>query len=227
MSEGSERDNGGLVKMDSTESKWLFQDDDDTQSEVQSSNKSEEEGNGEQRLIRTSLMIPLMSRRLKSTAKSGSLLTYLDVVPLSTGDFKRLDIKGIHPGAGPHESLLTITFFLGLAAALYFTLGIVIVLKYILVKIDSTESIWVFQDNDDTQSEVQSSYEFEEEGNGEQRLIRTGRKDSFDVEALEVPSAQRHDVEIRRKGFGGRWKACNAVGLYRLLRRVAVEEEMG
>ncbi|KAK8961191.1 Potassium transporter 7 [Platanthera guangdongensis] len=53
MSEGSERDNGGLVKMDSTESRWVFQDDGDTQSEVQSSYESEEEGNGEQRLIKT------------------------------------------------------------------------------------------------------------------------------------------------------------------------------
>lgn len=61
---------------------------------------------------------------------------------------------------------------------------------------DSIESRWVFQDEDDTQSEAQSSYESEEEDNGEQRLIRTGpRIDSFDVEALEVPGAQRHDIE--------------------------------
>ncbi|KAK8960530.1 Potassium transporter 7 [Platanthera guangdongensis] len=65
-----------------------------------------------------------------------------------------------------------------------------------LVKMDSTESRWVFQDDDDTHSEIQSSYESEEEGNGVQRLIRTGpRMDSFDVEALEVLSAQRHGVE--------------------------------
>lgn len=66
-----------------------------------------------------------------------------------------------------------------------------------LVKTDSTESRWVFQEEDDSEEGgVQSSYESEEEDNGEQRLVRTGpRIDSFDVEALEVPGAQRHDYE--------------------------------
>ncbi|GMY39031.1 potassium transporter 7 isoform X1 [Fagus crenata] len=77
---------------------------------------------------------------------------------------------------------------------------------------DSTESRWVFQDEDD--SEIEDDYDGDdnssqrtaataaaldsedEDDNAEQRLIRTGpRIDSFDVEALEVPGAHRNDYE--------------------------------
>ncbi|XP_028753095.1 potassium transporter 7 isoform X2 [Neltuma alba] len=69
---------------------------------------------------------------------------------------------------------------------------------------DSTESRWVFQEDeddseieeDDADSRHQYVLDSEDEENGEQRLIRTGpRIDSFDVEALEVPGAQRNDYE--------------------------------
>lgn len=71
---------------------------------------------------------------------------------------------------------------------------------------DSTESRWVFQDEDDSQIEDDEEDESstvhgggdsdEEDDNAEQRLIRTGpRIDSFDVEALEVPGAHRQDYE--------------------------------
>ncbi|KAG6600234.1 Potassium transporter 7, partial [Cucurbita argyrosperma subsp. sororia] len=79
-----------------------------------------------------------------------------------------------------------------------------------LASMDSIESRWVFQDED--QSEIDDDedeedddedaernrldLESEEEDNVEQKLIRTGpRIDSFDVEALEVPGAQRNDYE--------------------------------
>lgn len=69
------------------------------------------------------------------------------------------------------------------------------------LSMDSTESRWVFQDEDESEIEddevdarFQTMVDSEEEENGEQRLIRTGpRIDSFDVEALEVPGAQRND----------------------------------
>ncbi|XP_010943975.1 potassium transporter 7 isoform X1 [Elaeis guineensis] len=72
-----------------------------------------------------------------------------------------------------------------------------------LVKMDSTESRWVFQSEEEEGSEEEgeessrrTSYESEEEDNVEQRLIRTGpRIDSFDVEALEVPGANRNEYE--------------------------------
>ncbi|PON81892.1 Potassium transporter [Trema orientale] len=73
---------------------------------------------------------------------------------------------------------------------------------------DSTESRWVFQDEDDSEFDVDGdednirhrvsldSEDDEDDDNAEQRLIRTGpRVDSFDVEALEVPGAQRNDYE--------------------------------
>ena len=80
-----------------------------------------------------------------------------------------------------------------------------------LASMDSIESRWVFQDED--QSEIDDDedeedddedaernrldLESEEEDNVEQKLIRTGpRIDSFDVEALEVPGAQRNDYEV-------------------------------
>ncbi|KAF7842593.1 Potassium transporter 7 [Senna tora] len=72
------------------------------------------------------------------------------------------------------------------------------------VSVDSTESRWVFQEDEDD-SEIEDDegdarhhyvLDSEDEENGEQRLIRTGpRIDSFDVEALEVPGAQRNDYE--------------------------------
>lgn len=74
---------------------------------------------------------------------------------------------------------------------------------------DSTESRWVFQDEDDSEiydddddvsqrSVAAGGLDSEdEEDNAEQRLIRTGpRIDSFDVEALEVPGALRNDYEV-------------------------------
>ncbi|KDP27348.1 hypothetical protein JCGZ_20172 [Jatropha curcas] len=80
-----------------------------------------------------------------------------------------------------------------------------------LASMDSVESRWVFQDDDDSVMDDDDD-EDEEEGdaaqhrtavdsdeeddNNEQRLIRTGpRIDSFDVEALEIPGAQRNDYE--------------------------------
>ncbi|XP_020222401.1 potassium transporter 7 [Cajanus cajan] len=74
---------------------------------------------------------------------------------------------------------------------------------------ESTESRWVIQDDDDT-SDLENfgadlrlgrhatvvDSEEEEEDNAEQRLIRTGpRIDSFDVEALDVPGAHTTDYE--------------------------------
>ncbi|GMP39022.1 hypothetical protein CsSME_00010029 [Camellia sinensis var. sinensis] len=72
---------------------------------------------------------------------------------------------------------------------------------------DSVESRWVFQDQDESEIENDEDDEdlpprmgmmdSEDEDNAEQRLIRTGpRIDSFDVEALEVPGAQRNDFEV-------------------------------
>lgn len=74
---------------------------------------------------------------------------------------------------------------------------------------DSIESRWVFQDEDELEAEedyeeededdlrYQTMFDSEDEDNGEQRLIRTGpRIDSFDVEALEVPGAQKNDYEV-------------------------------
>ncbi|KAK7412133.1 hypothetical protein VNO78_03581 [Psophocarpus tetragonolobus] len=74
---------------------------------------------------------------------------------------------------------------------------------------DSTESRWVIQDDDEDASDLENFDadlslgrdprmvdSDEEDDNAEQRLIRTGpRIDSFDVEALEVPGAHRSDYE--------------------------------
>ncbi|KAH7518585.1 hypothetical protein FEM48_Zijuj09G0187000 [Ziziphus jujuba var. spinosa] len=79
----------------------------------------------------------------------------------------------------------------------------------LLASMDSTESRWVFQDEEDSMIDEDEeeedlrrrpttldSEDDDEEDNAEQRLIRTGpRIDSFDVEALEVPGAQRHEYE--------------------------------
>ncbi|KAK6945731.1 Potassium transporter [Dillenia turbinata] len=71
-----------------------------------------------------------------------------------------------------------------------------------LVAMDSTESRWVFQDEDDSgvdeddEDLPRMGMDSDDDDNAEQRLIRTGpRIDSFDVEALEVPGAQRNDYE--------------------------------
>lgn len=76
------------------------------------------------------------------------------------------------------------------------------------LSVDSTESRWVFQeDDDDAPSEIedfdasdlrhQSMFDSDDEDNADQRLVRTGpRIDSFDVEALEVPGAHRNDYEV-------------------------------
>ncbi|XP_062019552.1 potassium transporter 7-like [Rosa rugosa] len=76
--------------------------------------------------------------------------------------------------------------------------------------LDSIESRWVFQDEDedseiddeDAEEDVRhrrtvmDSEDDDEDDNAEQRLIRTGpRIDSFDVEALEVPGAHRNEYE--------------------------------
>ncbi|CAN0874995.1 Potassium transporter 7 [Linum grandiflorum] len=78
-----------------------------------------------------------------------------------------------------------------------------------LGSMDSVESRWVFQDDDDSvideddddsfhnrHTGLDSDDDEDEDDNAEQRLIRTGpRIDSFDVEALEIPSAQRNEYE--------------------------------
>lgn len=76
-----------------------------------------------------------------------------------------------------------------------------------LLKSDSTEFRWVIDDGDGSDIEVDDEdvgdespsrmdLDSEDEDNVEQRLIRTGpRIDSFDFEALEVPGAQRNDLE--------------------------------
>ncbi|XP_020273290.1 potassium transporter 7-like [Asparagus officinalis] len=74
-----------------------------------------------------------------------------------------------------------------------------------LLKTDSIESRWVFEDEDGSNSDGDESEGFsrgtsfdseDEDDVGEQRLVRTGpRVDSFDVEALEVPGAHRNDYE--------------------------------
>ncbi|KAL3515539.1 hypothetical protein ACH5RR_022441 [Cinchona calisaya] len=96
----------------------------------------------------------------------------------------------------------------------------------VLSSMDSTESRWVFQDEEEEEesSEIgDDDYVGENEGfdgpssprngmmdsdddddNAEQRLIRTGpRIDSFDVEALEVPGAHRNndfeDINVGRR----------------------------
>ncbi|ESW31095.1 hypothetical protein PHAVU_002G208700 [Phaseolus vulgaris] len=77
---------------------------------------------------------------------------------------------------------------------------------------ESYESRWVFQEDEDA-SEIddfdaadlrhQPMFDSEDEDNAEQRLVRTGpRIDSFDVEALEVPGAQRNDYEDVSVGKG-------------------------
>lgn len=68
---------------------------------------------------------------------------------------------------------------------------------------DSSESRWVFDNNDDSDFDeddddlpTRMGIDSEEDDVAEQRLIRTGpRIDSFDVEALEVPGAHRNDYE--------------------------------
>ncbi|XP_011004983.1 PREDICTED: potassium transporter 7-like [Populus euphratica] len=92
-----------------------------------------------------------------------------------------------------------------------------------LASMDSVESRWVFQDDDDDDDDSLmddddddehsqlrrggglDSEEEDEEDTAEQRLIRTGpRIDSFDVEALEIPSAHRNDYFYEELGVGRR-----------------------
>ncbi|OWM63597.1 hypothetical protein CDL15_Pgr008140 [Punica granatum] len=70
------------------------------------------------------------------------------------------------------------------------------------VSMDSTESRWVFQeDESDIEDDEGEGYDDSpaldsDDDNAEHRLIRTGpRVDSFDVEALEVPGTQRNEYE--------------------------------
>lgn len=82
-----------------------------------------------------------------------------------------------------------------------------------LASMDSLESRWVFQDEEDSVIDEEEDDDDgsgglihragvdseDEDDNAEQRLIRTGpRIDSFDVEALEVPGAHRNDYEVCR-----------------------------
>ncbi|KAL2513675.1 Potassium transporter 7 [Forsythia ovata] len=75
-----------------------------------------------------------------------------------------------------------------------------------LVSVDSMEFRWVYQDEEGSEIDNDGNpgvgegdltlRDSDDEDNTEQRLIRTGpRIDSFDVEALEVPGAQRNDYE--------------------------------
>ncbi|CAA0807332.1 Potassium transporter 7 [Striga hermonthica] len=73
-----------------------------------------------------------------------------------------------------------------------------------VASVDSIDSRWVYQDEEGSDIDndgVDGGFESplrdsDDEDNAEQRLIRTGpRIDSFDVEALEVPGAQRNDFE--------------------------------
>lgn len=86
--------------------------------------------------------------------------------------------------------------------------------------VDSFESRWVFQDEDeseieddedggDANSAAQTGLDSDED-NGEHQLVRTGpRIDSFDVEALEVPGAQRNEYEVKLVRFLNIWHVCH------------------
>lgn len=75
-----------------------------------------------------------------------------------------------------------------------------------LSSMDSIESKWVYQNDDESEvdedeedggSEHRTGLDSEDEEGGEQRLIRTGpRIDSFDVEALDIPGAIRNEYEV-------------------------------
>ncbi|KAI3978529.1 hypothetical protein MKX01_015704 [Papaver californicum] len=76
-----------------------------------------------------------------------------------------------------------------------------------LVAMDSSESRWVFQNDDDSDVDDDDNdnlparmglVDSEEDENAETKLIRTGpRIDSFDVEALEIPGAHRNEYEMQ------------------------------
>ncbi|KAK3185040.1 hypothetical protein Dsin_032326 [Dipteronia sinensis] len=84
-----------------------------------------------------------------------------------------------------------------------------------LSSMESLESRWVFQNDDESEIDEEEDMEDEDDSvhrtgldsedddSGDQRLVRTGpRIDSFDVEALEVPGAHRNEYEdysLRRK----------------------------
>lgn len=72
-----------------------------------------------------------------------------------------------------------------------------------LPSVDSMEFRWVYQDEEGSEfggeigGQDSPQRDSDDEDNVEQRLIRTGpRIDSFDVEALEVPGAQKNDFEV-------------------------------
>ncbi|CAK7356984.1 unnamed protein product [Dovyalis caffra] len=91
-----------------------------------------------------------------------------------------------------------------------------------LASMDSVESRWVFQDEEEEEEDDDSvmdddddirrmrhggglDSDEEDEDTAEQRLIRTGpRIDSFDVEALEIPSAHRNDYYYEELSVGRR-----------------------
>ncbi|KAF9690161.1 hypothetical protein SADUNF_Sadunf01G0167000 [Salix dunnii] len=89
-----------------------------------------------------------------------------------------------------------------------------------LASMESMELRWVFQDDDDDEDDDSvmdddnsrqrlrgglESDEEDEEDTTEQRLFRTGpRIDSFDVEALEIPSVHRNDYYYEELGVGRR-----------------------
>lgn len=90
-----------------------------------------------------------------------------------------------------------------------------------LASMDSIDSRWVFQDEDDSEVDdeeaeddvrhrtVVDSEDDEDDDNAEQRLIRTGpRIDSFDVEALEVPGALRNEYEVLQALRFAFWFLC-------------------
>lgn len=76
---------------------------------------------------------------------------------------------------------------------------------------DSTTSLsrWVFDEKNDYDDYDDEGYDEEhhhpemdsedEDDNVEQRLIRTSPAvDSFDVDALEIPGAQKNEIEVRK-----------------------------
>lgn len=74
-----------------------------------------------------------------------------------------------------------------------------------MVKMDSSESRWVFQEQYDAEEDGGNfphhlgfdSEVDENDENGDQILVRTGpRIDSFDIEALEVPGVRQNDYEV-------------------------------
>ncbi|GFY89143.1 K+ uptake permease 7 [Actinidia rufa] len=90
-----------------------------------------------------------------------------------------------------------------------------------LASMDSVESRWVFQDENESEIENDEDDESlpprmgmdsDDDDNAEQRLIRTGpRINSFDVEALEVPGAHRNDFEVLVEGAKDQIVTCEGM----------------